>query len=255
MIRFNSRVSIPEKMDDPDLSADELLLALADIRNVNRFLGGHRASLRGFNSYISSLSSASSVSATSLASAASSASSASLPRLTVVDMGCGDGEYLRFLAAHCRRVGLHAHFIGWDMNPKSLEMARTAASEYPEIRFECRNVLGDDEIPDNCLITCNLFLHHFSTAEIKELLLRWKKQGARAVIINDLHRNAIAYYLFRLFGAIFMRSPVARYDGAVSIRRGFQKSELLTLVKQAGGSDFWMSWRWAFRWLCCIRFK
>ena len=234
MIRFNTRVSIPEKMDDPDLSAEALFLALADIRKVNRFLGGHRTSLSGFNAYMTS---------------------ASSKDVTVVDMGCGDGEFLRFLAAHCRRMGLDASFIGWDMNPKSLEMARIASREYPEIRFECRNVLGDDTIPNNCLVTCNLFLHHFRTSEIQELLLRWRKHGASAVIINDLHRNAIAYYLFRLFGAIFMRSPVARYDGAVSIRRGFQKSELLSIVKHAGGSDFSIRWRWAFRWLCCIRFK
>lgn len=234
MIRFRERASIPEKMDDPNLSQEALQLALSDIRRVNRLLGGHAASLEGFRSLLSENPDG---------------------VLRVVDMGCGDGEFLRCFADHCRRTGREVELLGWDMNPKSLEMAREASRQYPEVRYECRNVLRDSNLPDQSIVICNLFLHHFSTPQIEDLLLRWKESGAIAVIINDLHRNALAYYLFRLFGAIFMKSPVARYDGAVSIRRGFVKSELKSVLSRTKSLEHSIRWRWAFRWLCFVRYK
>lgn len=232
MIRFSQRVSIPEKMDDPALPEEALTMALSDIRKVNRYLGGHTTSLKGLRSFLDP--------------------DANTP-LHIIDMGCGDGEFLRVLARHCRKLGVPVTLIGWDMNPKSLAMARRASATFPEIRYECQDVLGACALPENSLITCNLFLHHFSSPQVSELLCKWKDAGASAVIINDLHRNALAYYLFRLFGAIFMKSPVARYDGAVSIRRGFRKGELLRIFEGLNASETSIRWYWAFRWLCCIR--
>lgn len=228
MIDFRYRTSIPEKMDDLCLGERELKEALADIRRVNRLLGGDAASLSGLRPHLAKTG----------------------PRpLKVVDLGCGDGAFLRVLASRCRSLDIKAELIGWDMNPKSLQLARNASASFPEIRYECRNVLDFPTLPVNSHVVCNLFLHHFSDQDIARLITNWIEQKSPSILINDLHRHPLAYYLFRLFGAIFMKSGVARHDGAASIRRGFRKSDLRRLSADLPNTKSSINWRWAFRWL------
>ena len=231
MIDFRNRVSISEKMDDLHLEEKELALALSDIRRVNRLLGGHATSLSGLQPYLRKSASRT---------------------VRVVDMGCGDGAFLRVLATRCRSLDIQAELIGWDMNPKSLEMAAKASASFPEIRYECRNVLDFPVFPANSYVVCNLFLHHFSNLEITGLLNNWIQQKTCLVLVNDLHRHPLAYYLFWVFGAIFMKSGVARHDGAASIRRGFRKKDLTSLMSGLPDAKSSIRWRWAFRWLWCI---
>lgn len=231
MIDFRNRAWIPEMMDDLELEEMELKLALADIRRINRLLGGHAASLSGLRPYLQR---------------------AGTRPLKLVDIGCGDGAFLRLLASRCRSMDIEAELLGWDMNPKSLEMARNASAAFPEIRYDCQNVLDFPALPANSYVVCNLFLHHFSDLDITRLINNWIEQKCRIVMINDLHRHPLAYYLFWLFGAIFMKSGVARYDGAASIRRGFSKSDLRRLTAELPENRSSIKWRWAFRWLWCI---
>ncbi len=228
MSRYRERSNLAEAMDDLSLEEDELALALRDIRRVNRLLGGHRTSIRGLRPYLK-------------------------PEgegiRHILDIGCGDGDFLRYLAGYCRRHGLTVKLIGWDFNPKSLDRARRASAAYEEIVFECRDVRDYPEIPDNTVVICNLFLHHFQTPEIQLLLENWLGQAPRAIIVNDLHRNRVAYYLFCIFGLIFMKSPVARADGRISIRRGFRRPEILEMSKKLPVSDVGLRWCWAYRYL------
>ena len=228
MIDFRNRAWIPEKMDDLCLGEQELKEALADIRRVNRLLGGHAASLSGLRPPLGKTDGR---------------------PLKVVDMGCGDGAFLRILASRCRSRGIKAELIGWDMNPKSLEMAANASVLYPEIRYECRNILDFPPLPPDCHVICNLFLHHFCDEDIARLINNWMQQKCASVVINDLHRHQLAYYLFWLFGAIFMKSEVARHDGAASIRRGFRKGDLRRFMAGLPDTKSSIKWRWAFRWL------
>jgi hypothetical protein len=72
-----------------------------------------------------------------------------------------------------------------------------------------------------------------------------------AVIVNDLHRHWAALWGYRAFSRLFLRGHVIRYDGAVSVRRGFRSEELLQLA--AGFPQFhWSVYRrMAFR-LCMV---
>jgi 2-polyprenyl-3-methyl-5-hydroxy-6-metoxy-1,4-benzoquinol methylase len=214
-------------MDDLNLDGDQLKQALADIRLVNRVLGGHAIGLSALKPYMKH----------------------NGPPVQIVDIGCGNGEFLRVLAHHCRKHQISMEMCGWDMNPRSLAMARTASQDLPEIRYEQHNVLESPALPAGCVVICNLFMHHFSTSQIRQMLKFWISSKPKAIIINDLHRHAAAYYLFRLFGRIFMKSRVARHDGAISIQRGFRASELRAISAELKCAKAQVSWKWAFRYL------
>lgn len=234
MSRFKMRSQAAEQMDDLELDEARLSLALADIRRVNRLLGGHATSLAGLRPYLTS----------------------DNPRpVHVLDMGCGDGEFLRCLAAYCRKEAIPCRLTGWDFNPKTLERARLASAGFSEITYRQQDLLGLPEFPEGSLVVCNLFLHHFTDAQIRELLAHWISQAPRAIVVNDLHRNSAAYYLFWLFGLIFMRSPIARSDGRISILRGFRRKDFSRLAAGLPLGRTRLVWRWAFRYLWTLEPK
>ncbi len=228
MLTFKHRVDIPELMDNPELDCTELRNAYRDLERVNTFLGGHNSSLEALKRILT-------------------------PSIsTIIDMGCGDGSFLRVVADFCRGSQRRINLIGWDNNPKSLELAREHEKDYPEIAYELQDVLKPGTLPDNCLITCNLFLHHFSTEAVGSILKTWMEAGAKGIMINDLHRNGAAYYLFKLFGPIFIKTSTARYDGAVSVRRGWRREELLNIAETLPPNQSSLHWKWAFRWIMTL---
>ena len=59
----------------------------------------------------------------------------------------------------------------------------------------------------------------------------------RGLIVNDIHRSKAAYYGYGLFAALFLHRSFARYDGMLSIRKGFRPAELRILATQANLDD------------------
>jgi hypothetical protein len=47
--------------------------------------------------------------------------------------------------------------------------------------------------------------------------------------------------------ALFSKSYLVKNDAPLSVKRGFKKSELISLLKKAGFTDYSVKWSWAFR--------
>lgn len=230
---FRKRSNAPEWMDDLSHPASEINRALKDIEKVNRWLGGHSVSIRGLEPYLKA---------------------GGTQPVQILDMGCGNGEFLRHLHRYCSRKGIPVNLTGWDRNPRSLELG--SQGKNPEgLHFECRDILSFPTLPQGeVIIVCNLFLHHFTNAQILEIIRTWKDMGCKAVVVNDLHRNPLAYYLFHVFGFIFRLSRMARHDGRISILRGFTQKDLNAFNRELGVKGS-IRWRWAFRYLWVLDFK
>lgn len=230
---FRKRSDAPEWMDDLSHPTEEINRALADIKKVNRWLGGHRVSIHGIKPFLQPTGE---------------------PPVHILDMGCGNGDFLRYLRDYCNRKALAVTLSGWDRNPHSLEWGRHL-DESKKIRFECRDILSFPPLPEGeVVIVCNLFLHHFTDAQILEIFKSWRDSGCRAIVVNDLNRNPLAYYLFHVFGFIFRLSRMARHDGLVSILRGFTRKDL-KLFNRELEMEGSIRWRWAFRYLWVLDFK
>ncbi|MEQ3655942.1 MAG: methyltransferase domain-containing protein [Dokdonia sp.] len=230
---FVHRSNLPERMDDPALAQEELALALADIAKVNTLLGGYHITLDGIKKLMQT--------------------KPDKTDWTIVDVGCGDGQVLRYLAKALASYQDHFRFVGVDINPKSIAMARHKSDGLSHVSFEVLDILQitNDQLKADILV-CNLTMHHFDDTQIVTFLKVFYQLAGVGVVINDLERSPVAYQLFRLFSRIFMKSDIARYDGKISIARGFKREELHQFASLANFKNYSIRWKWAFRFLWVI---
>ncbi|QBA64130.1 methyltransferase domain-containing protein [Muriicola soli] len=227
MIAFKDRSEEDELMDDMSLDENQLEAILADINKANTLLGGNRITLKAIHRLIRKFPQKS---------------------YRIVDMGCGDGSMLREVAAFCSKLGIEAEFIGIDLNEKSIQIAKKRGSSYSEVSYLKRDILALNEEELKCdILLCTLTLHHFQDKEIVKFINKFAELAHIGVIINDLERNKIAYHLFKVFSAVFMKTDIARNDGLISIKSGFNKKELLSFSGLLPEMRHLIRRRWVFR--------
>ncbi|CAM3379768.1 methyltransferase domain-containing protein [Zobellia roscoffensis] len=229
MSDFLKRSVEPELMDD--LSLDQTLLkkVLLDIDHANRFLNGNNLTIQALDSLISGKNKES---------------------YTILDMGCGDGSMLRAVVLWARKQNIGITCIGVDLNDKSLEIASEESKHFPEIQYWKQDILQLKPDKLECdILLCTLTMHHFKNDQIPQFLEQFSKLSRIGFIINDLHRSALAYQLFKLFSAIFIRTDIAKSDGLISIKSGFKMNELLALSKNLPKMKHTINWKWAFRYV------
>lgn len=79
------------------------------------------------------------------------------------------------------------------------------------------------------LIAANLFLHHFDTAQLKQLGQIWN-DSAQVIVACEPRRVRVFQTGFALLCAIIRAHAVSRHDGRVSIEAGFRNDELPELL-------------------------
>ena len=88
--------------------------------------------------------------------------------------------------------------------------------------------------------------HHLTEQELVELI-RFALQKEAVLIINDLERNALAYYLIKFLTALFSASYLVKHDAPLSVLRGFKKQEWIEIIRGAGAVNYSVKNKWAFR--------
>ena len=227
LIQTKYRTEEEEIMDDFSLKGQELQDALDKIASINQLLGGNKLTLQGVEKLLQNK-----------------------PQsiITVVDVGCGNGDMLRALADYAKLRNIQVQLIGIDANAFTINYAQKLSEDYPMISYQCEDIFSEVFSQMNYdIILCTLTLHHFKNKQIDYLTQLFTKQSRIGVVINDLHRSAIAYRLFQLICFVFGLNRMSKEDGLVSILRGFKKSELVEFSKKINVSKQIIQWKWAFR--------
>ena len=227
------RSNAAEIMDDFDMEGEVLRDALDKIAKINQLLGGNKVTINGIKILLKNK-----------------------PKQTpirIIDIGCGNGDMLRALANYALKNDLNFSLIGIDANNFTIQHAKQLSMNYPNISFECKNIF-ENTITECEILLCTLTLHHFKDKEIIHLLSNIKPLVKVGIIINDLHRNALAYYLFKVLCFSFNLNKMSREDGLISILRGFKKADLLAYSTALEVKLFSIKWKWAFRyqWIISI---
>jgi ubiquinone/menaquinone biosynthesis C-methylase UbiE len=122
--------------------------------------------------------------------------------------------------------------------------AEWITADYLELDFEQNK-------PD--IIFSSLFCHHFTNPELITMLQWMQRHSGTGFFINDLHRHPMAYYSIKWLTACFSKSYLVKNDAPISVKRGFIKSDWITLLELAAIQYYSIQWKWAFRWLIVVR--
>lgn len=222
------RTDLPEIMDDFSMNGNGLRVALDKIARINQLLGGNKLTLRGLQELIAPIDAG--------------------QKLTIVDLGCGNGDMLRLIADWGENNDRQFELIGIDANAYTIDYARELSVHYPNISYQCADIFSEPVAAatyDIALFT--LTLHHFKNEEIDLLLRTFNKNTRIGVVVNDLHRSSVAYRLFQALCFVFRLNAISRNDGLISILRGFKRKELVSLSEKLNYKNYSIHWKWAFR--------
>lgn len=227
-LKTKHRTDDSEIMDDFQLEGDVLREALDKIAHINQLLGGNKLTLKGVAKLLKKV--------------------PDTNPITIADVGCGNGDMLRKLADFGFQNNLKLQLIGVDANKFTVNYAADLSKEYSNIAYRCEDIFNESfsEIKYD-IVLCTLTLHHFKNDDIVKLLGLFYKNSKLGFVVNDLHRNAVAYRLFQVLCFVFRLNKMSREDGLTSILRGFKKEELIAFSKKLGFKKYRIRWKWAFR--------
>lgn len=225
-ISTKERTDKAELMDDFSIGGDLLRDTLDKLENINRWLGGNLVTVNSLKKVLKK--------------------HPKEQALSIVDIGCGHGDILRDVAKFGRKNGYKMTLLGIDANPTAIDYAIELSTEYPEVHFKTEDIFSEDfKKREFDVVLATLFLHHFKEKPLVSFLENTLKQTKIGVVVNDLHRHKLAYYLFMLL-SVFIKNKMIIEDGLTSVLRGFKRRDLIDLSKKLQVKPQ-ISWKWAFR--------
>lgn len=232
LVDTSHRSSEMEIMDDFTMEGVLFRDTLDKLEIINRFLGGNSVTINGLKKILKN--------------------QPKNKTITIVDLGCGNGDILRDISKFGRKNNYSFKLIGIDANLAATEYAKELSKEYSELSFKTMDILSEDFKKQSYdVVLCTLFLHHFKNDELMSFLKTTTDKATIGVVVNDLHRHKLAYYLFKLIG-FFIKNKMVRQDGLTSVLRAFKREDLENIAKEMK-VHFSIQWKWAFRYLWILK--
>lgn len=210
-----------EILDDPSIDAETRRRSLSDVARSNRLLGGLRAAMLELRPMLT----------------ATDAPAA------LLDVGTGLADIPSRACEIARAAGVRVSIIGVDAAISLLSAARDQVDH--AVCADALSLPFRDASID--VVMCSQILHHFESADAERLVRELNRVARRAVIVADLRRSWIAAGGFWLVSFPLRFHPVTRHDGVVSVLRGFTRSELSDIVRNAVGVTPMIRRRLGFR--------
>jgi len=227
-MQLSRRSSNKEYLDSSFIETKDLYRNLVELDIINKRLGGYKASRQGLATILNT----------------------GKPIHTVLDIGFGGGDSIKQLSKFSEKKRVKLFFYGVDLKNDCVVYAEKNLTELSNKQLICddyRNIPAE-LLSKIDVIHCSLFLHHLSDDEIVDLF-RFGKANGCIILANDLHRNWLAYYSIKFLTYSFSKSYLVKNDAPLSVKRGFKKDELISLLQRAGFENYSVKWSWAFRYI------
>jgi SAM-dependent methyltransferase len=201
----------PEILDDRTLDPGLVERSMRDVVRANTFLGGTRAVLREINSVLGEL-----------------------PRsATLLDVGTGMADIPAAAQRSARRLGTALFTVGVDVSPNLTRVSRHRLNAVVCADAAALPFRGDSID----LVCCSQLVHHFEPATAARIIQEMDRVARHTVIVSDLRRSRLAAAGIWLTSFALRFHPVSRHDGVASVRRGFDRNQLRSLVLGATEVD------------------
>ncbi|WP_204344571.1 methyltransferase domain-containing protein [Psychroserpens algicola] len=226
LVNTKYRSDQQEIMDDLSYDGPILLDALDKLAKINQWLGGNAVTINGLKKVLKN--------------------HPKSELVTIIDLGCGGGDMLRDVSRFGKRHGYRFQLIGIDANPNTISYAESQSKTYDNIQFKTIDIFSEAfEQLDYDVVLATLFLHHFKDEALISFLKSVLKQAKYGIVVNDLHRHKLAYYLFKVLCTTIQNKTIVE-DGLTSVLRGFKRKELIHISEELN-ANYHIRWRWAFR--------
>ena len=198
------QTELREVMDDPGCDPARLRRTLRRFPAVNRAVAGWGGVYRGF------------LRPMLLQSPAPA---------RILDIGCGGGDVLRYLARLARRDGLTVEGLGIDPDPRAIAVAQETPVQGIRYRQMMSGDLAQSEERFDVVVS-NHLLHHLSADQFTGILRDSATLTRGIAVHSDIARSRLAYGLFALTSIPVAPGTLLRVDGLRSIRRSYTQREL-----------------------------
>ena len=234
LVNTKYRSDEEEIMDDLDYNGPILHDALDKLARINQWLGGNIVTINGLKKALKN--------------------HPKSKTITIIDLGCGGGDILREISSFGKKHQYNFNLIGIDANPHTINYANKLSQNYDNIYFKAIDIFSDDfNALEYDLVLTTLFLHHFKEEQLVDFLKPVLQKAKLGVVVNDLHRHKLAYYLFKLLCTTIKNKTIVD-DGLTSVLRGFKREELKAISKQVNAA-YKIQWKWAFRFQWILKNK
>jgi hypothetical protein len=225
-INTKFRTNVEEIMDDFSIDGALLQDTLDKLATINKWLGGNVSTINGIKKLLKD--------------------QPKEKNIKIIDLGCGGGDILRDIAKFGQKGGYNFELIGIDANKNATDYATLLSSNHSNIRFVHCDVFSEEfKLMEYDIVITTLFLHHFKENQLLDLMDYLLTKSNIGLVVNDLHRHRLAYYLFK-FITIPIKNKMITEDGLTSVLRGFKRRELVALSVQLN-ANYKLKWKWAFR--------
>jgi SAM-dependent methyltransferase len=205
-------------MDSPDVDPEQLEDSLADLRTVNRWLGGSASVIRRLTPLIRRL------------------HGAGAATIRLLDVGTGSADLPLLLERWCRKRRIPLRVVASDLHAGTVRSAARALSSRPGISLVRSDALrlpfADGSFH---LALCSTMLHHLDDAGAVAVLRELDRVASAGILVSDLRRSRGAMAGAHLLAhTLWRRHPITRHDGPASVAAGFTRGELEDLARTAG---------------------
>ena len=201
-------------MDEP-CSREEMRACLGDIAKLNRWSMGYLPTMNWLN-----------------------ALKGTLPLLrgplSILDVGCGDGDFLRQLEQWSLEQRIAVDLVGIDVNLDAAALATEARPYWSRIRYFHGNVFAYRPEKPIHLVISSLLTHQMSDVDVVRFLQWMEKHAEIGWFVNDLSRSQFSYNFIRVFSKLAWLHPFVQKDAPISIQRSFVQEEWERLSRAAG---------------------
>ena len=153
------------------------------------------------------------------------------PPHAITDLGSGDGLFFlrvaRRLASQWHEVTVHLLDTQPSVAPETLAAFGKLGWSAEVVKTDLSAAADWSRNGERHIFTANLFLHHFSEEQLREMFRRVAER-AQAFVAIEPARGRTQHFVSRwlwLFGC----GAATRHDGPASVRAGFRDRELSTL--------------------------
>ena len=164
-------------------------------------------------------------------------------RLTLVDLGCGNGDFFRHLMERHPKLAASIDLVAVDGNQDAL--AKVPGESTKRVYMPVNEYLANE--PDYDLAVMSLFTHHLPDPAIVSLIAALDRTARVGWLNVDLHRHRLSALSIAVLSRFFRMAPAVQHDGPLSVRRSFIRDDWRRLLAEAG-STATIQWEPLFRW-------